>query len=489
LVSGRGWYVIEFQLLGKLISSSKNKIYFKEEMVKKLIGIVLPLFLTLALFVPAFADVTPSSVTGNLAPGTSMTVDKTVTTPVIPPKPDIVFLCDTTGSMFAVIDNMKANVVSIMDTVLSGASDAQFAVAEYKDQTIGGDPFDYQLDQSMTANQLLVQAAVNTWDSDTYGGDIPEQQLYALDQIATSLAVGFRDGSTHIIVWMGDSSGHSPSGPTNVTLADVISDLTTTGANAPILVIAIPVDSGSGDGLDSTGQATAITSATSGILLPDALPDQVSDAILAGLSNLPITVSWSVNSDAGLDISLLPASQTVTSGDNAYFTETIMVAGDAPQCETLYATVTFSDENDNVLGTQDIAININDVTPPSVASTETVNPAGKNIPPAGYTTLPGPKGGMNEDGFYLLTAEDNCDENPMIYVTDTSGTVFGPFPSGTVVKFTEGSGATPEMKPMGGPNSAVQWHIILTSDATVFAVDDAGNVSDLDIQYVPPLPK
>ncbi|MBI2859255.1 MAG: hypothetical protein HYX90_09270, partial [Chloroflexi bacterium] len=52
-----------------------------------------------------------------------------------------------------------------------------------------------------------------------------------------------------------------------------------------------------------------------------------------------------------------------------------------------------------VIGTQ--KIEVGDFTPPKVASVETVNPAGKNVPPAGSTTLPGPRGGMNEDGFYL----------------------------------------------------------------------------------------
>jgi len=32
--------------------------------------------------------------------------------------------------------------------------------------------------------------------------------------------------------------------------------------------------------------------------------------------------------------------------------------------------------------------------------TETVNPHGQNVPPAGSTTLPGPRGGINDDGFW-----------------------------------------------------------------------------------------
>ena len=67
------------------------------------------------------------------------------------------------------------------------------------------------------------------------------------------------------------------------------------------------------------------------------------------------------------------------------------------------------------IGTE--TIEVGDFTPPTVSAVEWVNPAGKKVPPAGSTTLPGPKGGMNEDGFYLLTALDNCCPAPMIYVT------------------------------------------------------------------------
>ena len=37
--------------------------------------------------------------------------------------------------------------------------------------------------------------------------------------------------------------------------------------------------------------------------------------------------------------------------------------------------------------------------------TETVNPHGQNVPPAGSTTLPGPNGGQNEDGFYKVGSD------------------------------------------------------------------------------------
>ncbi len=128
-------------------------------------------------------------------------------------------------------------------------------------------------------------------------------------------------------------------------------------------------------------------------------------------------------------------------------------------------------------------------TPPVASCTESVNPNGNQIPPAGSTTLPGPMGGQNEDGFYQLTGEDAEDGTAPVFVTNTSGSVFfGPFASGTVVKITEDPLATPTSKPIGGPNSAVTAHIILDSDALVLAVDIFGEVSRVVACRVPPPP-
>ncbi len=129
-------------------------------------------------------------------------------------------------------------------------------------------------------------------------------------------------------------------------------------------------------------------------------------------------------------------------------------------------------------------------TPPEASCVESVNPSGKKVPPAGRTTLPGPKGGQNEDGFYQLIGEDAEDTTADVFVTNASGSaVFGPFASGSVVKITEAPGATPSSKPMGGPNSAVVAHIKLDSDASVFAVDSLGWVSPVVSCLVPPPPK
>jgi hypothetical protein len=103
---------------------------------------------------------------------------------------------------------------------------------------------------------------------------------------------------------------------------------------------------------------------------------------------------------------------------------------------------------------------------------ETVNPAGENTPPAGSTTLPGPKGGQNEDGFYQLTSDPAS--AGVTVIDEGSGTSFGPFPSGTRIKYTQAPGATPGLKKIGSANgnaNAVTWHITGTGDAVAVSGD------------------
>jgi hypothetical protein len=115
--------------------------------------------------------------------------------------------------------------------------------------------------------------------------------------------------------------------------------------------------------------------------------------------------------------------------------------------------------------------------------TEWVNPHGQNVPPAGSTTLPGANGGQNEDGFYLVGAVGDTD----VILSDTDGNVFGTFPSGTVVKYTEANGATPSVKKIGSENGqagAVDFHITGTGDLVVTSVEGTSVTC-----FVPPPPK
>jgi hypothetical protein len=154
------------------------------------------------------------------------------------------------------------------------------------------------------------------------------------------------------------------------------------------------------------------------------------------------------------------ASKTVTSGQDATFSETIAVASDAPQGTTLKCEVTFLLNDQPADGfVQAVNITVPDVTAPECTCDPTTNPSGKNIPAAGKN----PKSGQNPDGFYVLGAKDNVDTDPQIFVKDSvSGQVFGPYHNGDKVKITQARGATPNAKP--GSDGIVA-HIQLQGDA------------------------
>jgi hypothetical protein len=113
---------------------------------------------------------------------------------------------------------------------------------------------------------------------------------------------------------------------------------------------------------------------------------------------------------------------------------------------------------------------------------ESVNPHGQNTPPAGSTTLPGPNGGQNEDGFYKIGSDVGTD----VFVV-TGGVTFGPFTSGSVVKYTQAPGSTPTSKKIGSDNGqagAVTVHITGPDELVVRTVDGRTTTC-----FVPPPPK
>ena len=133
---------------------------------------------------------------------------------------------------------------------------------------------------------------------------------------------------------------------------------------------------------------------------------------------------------------------------------------------------------------------IQDLLPPEVECIEAVNPHGQNVP-GGKASGKGQ--GNNPDGFYQLIAVDEYDPEPKIYVGTACGTdLFGPYPSGTIVKFTEAPGAAPSEKKIGsaqGQAGAVAYHITLPSEPLIWAVDANGNKSHCAACFVPPPPK
>ena len=484
----------------------------------------------------ASPGVTPAHYANALDPGASVTITKTVETPPIPPKPDIVFMADTTGSMGGSIANVRTNAASILSQIQSAQPTAQFAVAEYKDESDGAAV--YRVDQDLTATAGDVVTGINAWSA-SGGGDTPEAWIGALGRIPST--VSFRPDGTRVLVMFGDAPSHDPS--LGFTLGSATSGLQAAG----IRVIAINV----GD-LDNSGQASYVTSQTGGTLAA-ADPSEVADTILSELQNLPAVVTHDTTCDPGVGLSFDQAAKTVTSGESTTFDETIALTGDAPQGQHVTCTTNFL-VNGELPGpefVQTVAIHVNDVTPPVVTveskTVEATGPTGANVsydatavdnvdgpltptcaPPSGSlfalgdtpvscsatdaagntgtgsgtitvvdTTPPtagcpeGPNpggtvpGSHNPDGFFLLTATDIVDGAPRVFLRDTdSGTVWGPFSSGQKIKYTE-NGAKPSIKTMPGDILKITGN----GDAEVYATDFSGNTSAPVACLVPAPPK
>lgn len=266
--------------------------------------------------------VNPPTVNATLKPGKKMTVAKTVVSPAFPPKSDIVFLADTTGSMSASLQNVKENAKRILELISASQPTAQFAVADYKDREHSWerDAYDYHVGQNLTENVSAAVTAINAWTA-SGGGDKPENQLLALYRLAID-AISWRANSTPIIVWFGDAPGHDDSPSLGQVIHALQSD---TPQRKKIKVIAISVTSGVG----SLGtQADDITRATDGTHLTNADPTTVADLMLESLQNLDITVSPKVVNSSPLVITFDQSEATVKSGEQVEFTETIELPAD-----------------------------------------------------------------------------------------------------------------------------------------------------------------
>jgi hypothetical protein len=186
------------------------------------------------------------------------------------------------------------------------------------------------------------------------------------------------------------------------------------------------------------------------------------------------TVSFSVagqNAGATGTCSPTPDCKTDASG-HVSFTYSVPVAPSSLGTDTINVSTQIAGHDTSVSVTKRWV----DTTPPTAACPEGVNPSGQHVPNA-----------HNEDGFFQLTASDSVDPNPQIFVVDLgTGTVFGPFPSGTNVKYTQAPGATPSIKPGSGD---VDWKIKGQGDMGVYAVDGGGNQSATVSCLVPPPPK
>ncbi|MGQ4717979.1 HYR domain-containing protein [Streptomyces anulatus] len=323
-----------------------------------------------AVPVPPEPWVTPATLEETLDPGGSTGVDKQVRTPAIPPRPDVVLLVDGTASMADPIRSVRENLPAITGKILAEQPDSHFAVATFGDQE-GDVNAGFQVLTGLTDDLVKVQEGVDKLKTDLGGASRgpSEDWINGLWQIADGAGgtTVFRDGSSPVVVLVGDASSHSPSNGHSID--DTIFALQDKG----VRVIGVDVESTIGDGLNGNGdagnpnyvedppttpgQATRIIEATGGRLLGGIDGDRVAEAIIEGFDNLPTSVGYRLDAcDPHLTVALDPPTRQLTSGETAHFAETVDVSEDAPQGTTLTCTVQF------LLGTQ-------------VPGTDTIGPA------------------------------------------------------------------------------------------------------------------
>jgi trimeric autotransporter adhesin len=282
------------------------------------------------------------------------------------------------------------------------------------------------------------------------------------------------------------SSSASPSLPRTDPVS--VSYSTTVPGLAPgIHTLCVRAEGSDGGGTGSVTECHHVTVATISLAPPSATnelgtPGQthtVTATVAAGadggVAGVPVSFSILSGPNAGKT-----GAATTNSGGQAAFTYTAVQGLAGLGTDTIQACFTDSQ------GTKSCASatkSWGDVTPPQVACAPTTNPSGQNVPQAGNN----PNSGQNPDGFYVLTAVDAVDPNPLITLADSgSSATFGPFRSGTKIKLTQAPGSTPNEKPGAGD---IDFHITIKGDALVTATDASGNTSAPISCRVPPPPK
>ena len=244
----------------------------------------------LALAAPASAQsIDPDSVTRTIQVGETITINKTITLGATgATNVDVFFLADNTGSMYDVIGSAKDGAAAILDAL---PASYRYGVGRYL-----GDPSEFgetpasaytQL-TAMTNNKASVQAGINAWFA-SGGGDAPEGNYYALQQVAQT--ANWRPDAQRIVVWFGDQPSHTET----TSQSDAISALQDAGAK----VVAFN-RGGAGAGTDGayageaagTHQASDIIDAVGGNLVNDFSGAALNDFISAVTSEITDAASF-----------------------------------------------------------------------------------------------------------------------------------------------------------------------------------------------------
>jgi hypothetical protein len=194
-------------------------------MKNKITSIIMALVMISSVFAvlvgPVSSSISPEEITATLAPCESINETKTVEVPALPPKVDVVFAFDLTGSMSNIIDTVKSNATDIMDQLDTLGIDIQYGVMSYMDYPdnytscgysaeYGNGSFGdyaYSLNQSVTDDRGEINNTINNLSLGN-GEDGPQDYTRIFYESYADLNVGWRPGAKRILVNFGDNVPH-----------------------------------------------------------------------------------------------------------------------------------------------------------------------------------------------------------------------------------------------------------------------------------------
>jgi len=191
----------------------------KDSMPRSLIGAFL--FILLGLAMHTEASLSPPTLEATLLAGESVSELKTVDIPARPPRADVIFAFDLTGSMSDIIDTAKARAIEIMTTLNGLGVDINYAVVSYMDYPACYDSYGYsscygdswsgdyayRLDQAVTSDTAAVANAINNLVQGS-GADGPQDYTRILYESYADPLVGWRPGAKRILLNFGDNVPH-----------------------------------------------------------------------------------------------------------------------------------------------------------------------------------------------------------------------------------------------------------------------------------------
>lgn len=293
--------------------------------------------------------VEPAEVSYEMYPGTSVEVQKEVTTPTIPPLVDICLLEDETGSFNDDIGNLVAAAPGLYASVKTVSPDARFAVAGFQDYPWSpyGQSTDwvYHLLSSMSPDEADWLAGIAALTAPLgAGADTPEAQYDAI--VAAAGPGTFVDptlGEQNPCGWSGDPKVQrvlvvATDAPFHLPDGTHVNDYASTVAalNAEDIILIGLKAGAAGTELDD------LAAATGGSVQPlSSDGSNIADAILDALAELTTDVWWTQDCGPALDVSLTPDVYYGVSGNTVLnFTETIAVPNSTPPGD-YNCTVTF----------------------------------------------------------------------------------------------------------------------------------------------------